>query len=89
MRKQAQPAEADTDQPRKEVSGRLEADRIGAVEQAGTRATWGRLERRSPKQIDGAIQRFEEGDRMARNSEATRNGSQPGPEDEHLGRLRS
>jgi hypothetical protein len=23
--------------------------------------------------------------RMARNSEATRNGSQPGPEDEHLG----
>jgi len=49
MRKQAQPAEADTDQPRKEVSGRLETDGIGDVERAGTRATWGRFERRSPK----------------------------------------
>jgi hypothetical protein len=88
MQKQAQPVEADTDQPRKEVSGRLEADGIGDVERAGARATWGRLERRSPKRVDGAIRRFEEGDRMARNSEVTRNGSQPVPEDEHLGRLR-
>jgi len=88
MRKQAQPAKANTDQPRKEVSGRLETDGIGDVERAGTRATWGMVERRSPKRIDGAIRRFEEGDRMARNSEATRNGSQPGPEDEHLGRPR-
>jgi len=88
MRKQAQPAEANADQPRKEVSGQLEADGIGDVEQAGTRATWEKLEQRSPKRIDGAIRRFVEGDRMARNSEATRNGSQPGPEDEHLGRLR-
>jgi hypothetical protein len=43
------------------------------------------IEQRSPKRVDGAIRRFEEGDRMARNSEVTRNGSQPGPEDEHLG----
>jgi hypothetical protein len=85
MRKQAQPVEADTDQPRKEVSGRLEADRIGDVEREGTRATWGMIERRSPTRIDGAIRRFEKGDRMARNSEATRNGSQPGPEDEDSG----
>jgi len=80
--------EANTDQPRKEVSGRLETDGIGDVEQERTRATWGKLERRSPKRIDGAIRRFEEGNRMARNSEATRNGSQPVPEDEHLGQLR-
>src|SRR5690242_21003461 len=85
MRKQAQPVEADTDQPRKEVSGRLEADRIGDVEREGTRATWGMIERRSPTRIDGAIRRFEKGDRMARNSEATRNGSQPGAEDEDSG----
>jgi len=51
MRKQAQPAKANTDQPRKEVSGQLETDGIGDVERAGTRATWGMVERRSPKRM--------------------------------------
>jgi hypothetical protein len=41
MQKQAQPVKADADQPRKEVSGQLEMDGIGDVEQTGTRATWG------------------------------------------------
>lgn len=41
MRKQAQPAEANADQPRKEVSGRLEADGIGDIERDRTQGDLG------------------------------------------------
>jgi hypothetical protein len=45
MRKQAQPVEADTDQPRKEVSGRLEADGIGDIERHRNQGDLGTVER--------------------------------------------
>jgi len=42
MRKQAQPAEANTDQPRKDVSGQLGTDGIGDVEQAKNQGDLGK-----------------------------------------------
>jgi hypothetical protein len=85
MRKQAQPVEADADQPRKGVSGRLETNGIGDVE-------------RSKIQGDLKIDRLtkpREGARSNPEIQLRRTGwhairgnsdsDQPVPEDEHSG----